>query len=235
MCSSRPHFLSSAALKSPASFSAPEEPRTMPTPENNLDNPLQADSEKPVLTIATALTCLRIALTFPFLYLIGLGRFDIALVVFFFAGVTDFLDGYIARRFNQQSRLGQILDPLADKFLIASAFVVMALPHSGFPSIPVSLAVLVIGRDVLILIGAGAVFLVTRFSEFKPTWFGKTNTLVELGVIGTFLLFHTTGLFTFMLPTFYGILVVSVIISGAEYVMAGIRILRRQRHESPRS
>jgi len=235
MCSSRPHFLSSAALKSPASFSAPEEPRTMPTPENNLDNPLQADSEKPVLTIATALTCLRIALTFPFLYLIGLGRFDIALVVFFFAGVTDFLDGYIARRFNQQSRLGQILDPLADKFLIASAFVVMALPHSGFPSIPVSLAVLVIGRDVLILIGAGAVFLVTRFSEFKPTWFGKTNTLVELGVIGTFLLFHTTGLFTFMLPTFYGILVVSVIISGGEYVMQGIKILRRQRHVNPRA
>jgi len=207
----------------------------MPTPENNLDNPLQADSEKPVLTIATALTCLRIALTFPFLYLIGLGRFDIALVVFFFAGVTDFFDGYIARRFNQQSRLGQILDPLADKFLIASAFVVMALPHSGFPSIPVSLAVLVIGRDVLILIGAGAVFLVTRFSEFKPTWFGKTNTLVELGVIGTFLLFHTTGLFTFMLPTFYGILVVSVIISGGEYVMQGIKILRRQRHVNPRA
>lgn len=111
----------------------------------------------------------------------------------------------------------------------------MALPHSGFPSIPVSLAVLVIGRDVLILIGAGAVFLVTRFSEFKPTWFGKTNTLVELGVIGTFLLFHTTGLFIFMLPSFYGILVVSVLISDAEYIMQGIRILRGERHQSPGS
>lgn len=207
----------------------------MPTSENNLDDPLRVDSEKPVLTVATALTCLRIALTFPFLYLIGLGRFDIALLVFFVAGVTDFLDGYIARRFNQQSRLGQLLDPLADKFLIASAFVVMALPHSGFPSVPIWLAVIVIGRDILILIGAGVVFLMTRFSEFKPTWFGKTNTLVELGVIGTFLLFHTTGLFTFMLPLFYGILVLSVIISGAEYVMQGVRILRHQRQARPRS
>jgi cardiolipin synthase len=200
----------------------------MPTPQNNLDDPLQLDSAKPVLTVATAFTCLRIALTFPFLYLIGLGRFDIALVVFFFAGVTDFLDGYIARRFDMQSRLGQMLDPLADKFLIASAFVVMALPHSGFPSIPVWLAVLVIGRDILILIGAGVVFLMTRFSEFRPTWFGKANTLVELGMIGTFLLFHTTGLFIFMLPSFYAILVVCVLISGAEYVMQGVRILRHR-------
>jgi cardiolipin synthase len=207
----------------------------MPTPDNNPDDTLQVDSEKPVLTIATALTCLRIALTFPFLYLIGLGRFDFALVVFFFAGVTDFLDGYIARKLNQQSRLGQMLDPLADKFLIASAFVVMALPHSGFPSIPIWLAVLVIGRDILILIGAGVVFLMTRFSEFRPTWFGKTNTLVELGVIGTFLLFHTTGLLIFMLPSFYAILVVCVLISGVEYVMQGLRILRHQRQERPRS
>ena len=207
----------------------------MPTPDNNPDDTLQVDSEKPVLTIATLLTCLRIALTFPFLYLIGLGRFDFALVVFFFAGVTDFLDGYIARKLNQQSRLGQMLDPLADKFLIASAFVVMALPHSGFPSIPIWLAVLVIGRDILILIGAGVVFLMTRFSEFRPTWFGKTNTLVELGVIGTFLLFHTTGLLIFMLPSFYAILVVCVLISGVEYVMQGLRILRHQRQERPRS
>ncbi|HXU09754.1 MAG TPA: CDP-alcohol phosphatidyltransferase family protein [Blastocatellia bacterium] len=207
----------------------------MPTPEHNLDDPLRVDSEKPVLTVATALTCLRIALTFPFLYLIGLGRFDIALIVFFFAGVTDFADGYIARRFNQQSRLGQLLDPLADKFLIASAFVVMALPHSGFPSIPIWLAVLVIGRDILILIGAGVVFLMTRFSEFRPTWFGKTNTLVELGVIGTFLLFHTTGLFIFMLPSFYAILVVCVLISGTEYVMQGIRVLRHQPQQRPPS
>lgn len=220
-------FLSSAALKSPASCPGTQQPRTMRTPENNLDGPLQV-SEKPVLTVATALTCLRIALTFPFLYLIGLGRFDIALIVFFFAGLTDFLDGYIARRFDMQSRLGQMLDPLADKFLIASAFVVMALPHMGFPSIPVWLAVLVIGRDILILIGAGVVFLMTRFSAFRPTWFGKANTLVELGVIGTFLLFHTTGLFIFMLPSFYVILVVCVLISGAEYVMQGVRILRRR-------
>jgi cardiolipin synthase len=193
--------------------------RTMPTAENN----------SPVLTVPTVLTCLRIALTFPFLYLIGIGRFDIALAVFFVAGTTDFADGYIARKFNQQSRLGQLLDPLADKFLIASAFVVMALPHAGFPSIPIWLAALVVGRDVFILLGAAAVFLLTRFTEFRPTWFGKTNTLVELGVIGTFLLFHTTGAFTFVLPLFYGILVICVLISGAEYVMEGIRILRHHR------
>src|SRR5580704_3602337 len=99
-----------------------------------------------MLTIANALTTLRILLVAPFVSLIHRGDYGLALAVFFAASVTDFADGYVARKFNQQSTLGRVLDPLADKILIAAAFVVMAISHATLPSIPIWLAAAVIGR-----------------------------------------------------------------------------------------
>ena len=178
-------------------------------------------------TAANLLTLFRIALTFPFLYLVGQGRFGIALAVFFLASLTDFADGYVARRYKQQSRLGRFLDPLADKLLTTTAFVVMAVPHRGFPSIPVWLAVAVVGRDIVIVLGSLVVYRLTKFKDFKPTLLGKINTLVELGLIVWFLVFHTTRRLIFLLPFLYGVVIVSVLASGAEYAINGVRILRQ--------
>jgi len=183
-----------------------------------------------VWTIPNILTVFRIVLTLPFLYFVNQGRFGYALLVFFAASVTDFVDGYIARRFKQQSKLGRFLDPLADKLLITTGFVIMAIPHSGFPSIPIWLAVAVIGRDLIIVLGSLVVYLLTRFRDFKPTLLGKINTLVELGLIGWFLVFHTSGRLIFLLPSLYVIVIASVVLSGGEYVIEGIRILRRNRN-----
>jgi cardiolipin synthase len=180
-------------------------------------------------TAANLLTFLRIALMFPFLYLVGEGRFGFALAVFFLASLTDFADGYVARRYRQQSSLGRFLDPLADKLLTTAAFVVMAVPHAGFPSIPLWLAIAVIGRDLVIVLGALAVYQVTRFKDFKPTMLGKINTLVELGLIVWFLVFHTTGKLIFLLPFLYLVVLASVALSGAEYIIQGLRILTRHR------
>jgi cardiolipin synthase len=165
----------------------------------------------------------------PFLRLIGNGRFGLALIVFFVAGLTDFADGYIARRFKQQSTLGRFLDPLADKLLTTAAFVVMAIPHKEFASIPIWLATVVVGRDVLILFGSFLIYRLTRFRDFKPTLLGKVNTLIELGLIFWFLVFHTTGHLTSLLPVLYAVVLVSVVISGAEYAIQGIRIVRKSR------
>ena len=176
-------------------------------------------------TVANLLTLFRIALTLPFLYLIRGGHFGFALLVFFIASVTDFADGYVARKFNQQSSLGRILDPLADKLLTTASFIVMALPHEGFPSIPIWLAVSVVARDLIILLGSLAVYLVTRFKEFKPTILGKVNTFLELGLIVVFLAFHTTGQLIFLLPLCYAIVITSVVLSGIEYLIQGIAIL----------
>jgi len=161
----------------------------------------------------------------PFLYLIKEGRFGFALLVFFVASVTDFADGYVARKFNQQSSLGRLLDPLADKLLTTASFIVMALPHVGFPSIPVWLAVSVVARDLVILLGSVAVYLATGFKEFKPTLLGKVNTFLELGLIVVFLAFYTTGELIFLLPLCYAIVITSVVLSGFEYVIQGIAIL----------
>lgn len=180
-------------------------------------------------TTANFLTFFRIALVCPFLYFILQGRFGVALAVFFLASLTDFVDGYVARRFKQQSRLGRFLDPFADKLLTTAAFVVMAVPRSQFPSIPIWLAAGVVGRDLFIVAGALAVYLLTGFRDFKPTFLGKVNTLFELGLIVWFLVFHTTGRLIFLLPFLYGVVAVSVAASGIEYVIRGTAILRSGR------
>ncbi len=107
-----------------------------------------------MLNSANLLTCLRIVLILPFLLMIDSGRYGMALGIFFLASLTDFADGYVARTFGLQTRLGRLLDPLADKALITCAYLVMAIPHDNLPSIPIWLAVVVVGRDLLILAGA---------------------------------------------------------------------------------
>lgn len=165
----------------------------------------------------------------PFLYFVGAGRFGIALAVFFLASLTDFADGYVARRYKQQSSLGRFLDPLADKLLTTAAFVVMAIPHQQFASIPVWLAAAVVGRDLIIVLGALVLFQLTRFKDFRPTLLGKINTFVELGLIVWFLVFHTTGRLIFLLPLLYGVVLASVVVSGAEYVHQGVSIALKHR------
>lgn len=182
-----------------------------------------------VFTTPNLLTMGRIVLTVPFLYLIYTANYGLALLIFFVASVTDFIDGYIARNFNQQSPLGRLLDPAADKLLITAAFVVMALPKSGFPSIPLWLAISVVLRDVVILLGSLIVYLTVKYKDFKPTRMGRVNTFLEMGLIVLFLLFHTFNVLTFLLPLCYLIVVVSVLVSGGEYILQGIKILKQTR------
>jgi cardiolipin synthase (CMP-forming) len=183
------------------------------------------------LNFANLLTVFRILLIVPFLYFINQGRFGTALLLFFIASLTDFFDGFVARNFNQQSKLGQMLDPLADKILTTASFVVMALPHPNFPSIPLWLAIAVIGRDVVILLGSGIVYKLTKFKEFKPTTSGKVNTFLELGLIVWFLWFHWMHRFTIILPLCYLIVLGSVLVSGTSYLLQGVQIIKERRHQ----
>jgi len=183
------------------------------------------------LNFANLLTIFRILLIAPFLYFINQGRFGTALLLFFIASLTDFFDGFVARKFNQQSKLGQMLDPLADKILTTASFIVMALPHPNFPSIPVWLAVAVIGRDAVILLGSWIVYTMTKFKEFKPTTSGKVNTFLELGLIVWFLWFNWMDRFTIILPLCYFIVLGSVLVSGASYLVQGVQIISEHRRK----
>jgi cardiolipin synthase len=133
------------------------------------------------VTIPNLLSLFRMGLTPLFLVAVVSGRPVEALLVFALAGITDALDGFIARHFGQQSRLGAYLDPAADKLLLTSAYVVLAIPgvHAG-ALIPAWVTVLVIARDVIIVIVTLTLALALSMGGFQPSWLSKVNTSVQV-------------------------------------------------------
>lgn len=204
----------------------------MPTPPIQPSEPLpQAAPQAGVWTLANVLTMLRIALLVPFLYTIKVGSFGLAVIIFFIAGITDFFDGFVARRFHQQSALGRFLDPAADKLLTTASYIVMALPRAVGEPLPLWMTVSVVGRDALILLGSLIIYLTIHYKSFKPTTLGKVNTFLEIGLIFWFIMFQLEAMkpLRILLPLMYGIVITSVVASGIEYVWMGVRIVRESR------
>lgn len=131
------------------------------------------------MTIPNLITSIRIILAPLFIIYLINERFLAALIVFAAAGVSDGIDGLTARLFNQRSQVGAFLDPLADKILLVSAFVVLAV--RGF--VPPWLTVLVISRDVLILLGALILFLNDSDFRVRPSVLSKMNTCLQLTAV----------------------------------------------------
>lgn len=157
----------------------------------------------------------RILLTLPVAYLLLQQRFSEALLLFFVAGVSDALDGYLAKRFGWHSRLGSILDPLADKLLLVTAFVCLA----WVAVIPFWLVLLVLGRDLVIILGALAFHLLIGRYEMAPTWISKLNTALQIILVLALVLSHglyalPEGVLTWLV---YGVSVTTVL-SGLDYV-----------------
>ena len=132
-----------------------------------------------VFTVANLLTILRLVLIPVFVTAIFYNRFLVALAVFFTAALTDGLDGLVARAFNQKTPLGEILDPMADKLLLVTAFIVLTLPgYTILPPLPFWLTATVISRDLFIVLGALVINMTTGLNRFPPSIPGKLNTLV---------------------------------------------------------
>ena len=112
-----------------------------------------------------------------------------ATVLFLLAGITDGLDGLIARRLKQKTALGSFLDPMADKILLTAAFVTLTIPSLPIIlHIPAWLTILTISRDVIIAVSALIIHLQTQHSQFPPTWLGKCTTAIQLLTVGVCLL-----------------------------------------------
>jgi cardiolipin synthase len=132
---------------------------------------------------------LRICLA-PFLVAAILeSRFALSFVLFIVAGLTDALDGTLARWLKQRSVLGQYLDPVADKLLLSTIFLV--LMHEGL--IPTRVTVLVFGRDVGILLVSAILYAAIGRREFKPSIFGKANTIAQVSAVAAVLLHQLTA------------------------------------------
>lgn len=134
----------------------------------------------PVLTVANQLTILRMALTPALAVLLLAGRFRSALLVFVAAGLTDTLDGLIARFGNQKTTLGAMLDPVADKLLLSTSFIVLTWGSRVVERIPVWLAVSALSRDAIILISVAVINVALGRRVFFPSILGKLCTVAQL-------------------------------------------------------
>jgi len=200
---------------------------------------MSANISSRIVTLPNILTIFRMVLIPVFVTLVFYQRFTWALSVFVVAGVTDFFDGLFARRFDQRSSLGTILDPVADKLMMVTAFVVLSLrsvyPHpipSHLP-VPFWVTVTVISRDVFIVVGAAAINIMTGFRGFRPSWLGKISTTVQIVAIALILFAasfpYATG---YYLPTVYTTVFAFSVLSGLHYVFFASKLLNEDRRLS---
>lgn len=136
------------------------------------------------LNLPNLLSILRMGLIPLFVIAVLDGRPGRALLVFAVAGITDALDGFIARFWKQQTPLGAYLDPAADKLLLVTAYVVLAIPnlHAGMV-IPAWVTALVITRDVVIVVVAVILYVAGGINRFPPTWISKVNTATQVSAV----------------------------------------------------
>lgn len=179
------------------------------------------NNNRKVFNLPNTLTTLRIFMIPVFVATIMYDRFGFALLVFVTAAVTDFLDGLIARWMDQKTVLGTFLDPLADKFLIVSTFVLFS--HHGL--LPDWLTITVISRDIIVMTGWVLLFLVTRETTVEPMTSGKLAVALELVLVCYVLLlknFDYKFLELLMAPLVW-VTAGMAIFSGLQYISQGFR------------
>jgi cardiolipin synthase (CMP-forming) len=178
-------------------------------------------------TVANLLTIARMVLVPVFIMLVVSNHPGWALGVFAAAGISDALDGFVARHFGQGSALGAFLDPLADKLLMTAALVVLSLPDhpASFPDFtllnrfPILLTILTISRDVLIVLIALVIHLATGLTRFPPTILGKITTALQVVTVCAMLLYNTLGIHsTSVVPGLVALALTATILSGLHYI-----------------
>jgi cardiolipin synthase len=184
-----------------------------------------------IFTAPNQLTLLRmIFVPFIVIHLVE-GRYLWALVVFVIAGFSDGLDGVLARTLHQQTLLGQYLDPIADKLLLSTMFLVLSILHK----IPWKFTVVVFSRDISILAASTVLFAIAGLRNFRPSIFGKANTFSQICAVLFVLLFEIHPLrwvwiarTLFLRATFW-----FTIISALHYVILVQQRLREHAHALP--
>jgi cardiolipin synthase (CMP-forming) len=181
----------------------------------------------PVFTIANQLTLLRMLLIPAFVLLVVYGRFGWALVVFIVAGVTDALDGITARMPGQKSELGAWLDPVADKLLLVTTFIVLTLPNIGLVNrIPIWLTVIIISRDVGIVLTVAIVNLASGPQTFRPSQLGKAATAWFILTCVVVMFYNWLGVESRVVDVFVWSSLAITIASGVDYVWRVGRSIR---------
>ena len=186
------------------------------------------------MTLANIITLARIAMTPCFVlalmyYADGVKKGVphewqrwMAVALFIITAASDGVDGYVARRMNQKTRLGSILDPIADKGLLLTALVFLTWnPGEAFYPMPLWFPVLVISRDVIVVLGVAVVFMMGRGFDIKPHWVGKVASALQMIAVGLVLVNASDTYWLLPLAA----AAICTVISGGIYVVQGSRKL----------
>jgi cardiolipin synthase len=183
-----------------------------------------------VVTVPNVLSIFRILLVPVFLWSIIHGKTLEALLIFFLAGLTDLLDGLIARALHQRTKLGTVLDPAGDKLLMAVSYVVLTLPALARPNaIPIWLTIFVFSRDILIVAGALVAYLTWRQKTFTPSFLGKITTAFQVGTVFLVLFLNYLRTAPWFMPPLYILTLAVTIASGTHYFFFGLSALKRRK------
>jgi cardiolipin synthase len=180
----------------------------------------------------------RVALVPAFALMLLQKRAFGALLIIFLAGLSDVLDGFAARKWHQRTKVGTLIDPLADKILLSTAFILLTVRSLGFTYvIPLWLMAVVIARDFIILAGGIVIFLIRGRREFPPSVFGKASTVLQVAtvfwvILSNYVRVSALGRSSFLAATtspsvlgaFYIATLILTLISGAHYIYKGVRM-----------
>jgi len=183
-----------------------------------------------LLSAPNQLTLLRM-LFLPFIVISLVDRhYSLALLLFVLAGLSDGLDGLLARRLHQQTMLGQYLDPIADKLLLSTLFLVLAILHK----IAWTYTIMVFCRDISILTASAVLYTIAGLRDFSPSIFGKANTFAQVSAVFFVLLFQVEPLrLVWIARTFFlWATLAFTVISGVHYAFLVQHRLRASTHEA---
>lgn len=177
------------------------------------------------MNIPNLLTIFRILLIPVFIIFIINNNLWTALLVFILAGITDGLDGLIARVFNQKTVIGAYLDPIADKFLLISAYLALTIKHM----LPAWLSVVVVSRDVIILSGIVILSLMGKKLDIRPSLLSKITTVFQILTIVVVL--FNAGKQDIFINSFIAATALLTVLSGLSYIQRGIKMMADSSYE----
>ena len=174
------------------------------------------------MNFANKITILRILLIPFFIAFILYSKWELALLVFIIAALTDAIDGYIARALKQRTELGKILDPIADKLIILSAFICLSVSKVLPPDLkpPLYVPIIIISRDAIIILGALLIHHIKRDLNIVPTIISKITTFLQMTTVISILIGAATAS-----PILWNVAVGFTIVSGIDYILKGSKLL----------
>lgn len=161
-------------------------------------------------TVPNQITLLRLGFLPFFLILISYEQYRWAVLILFLSGLSDAIDGVLARQLNQRSAIGAYLDPIADKLMLSSSFVILAMEKR----IPWWMTIIVLSRDLLILIVAAVILLISGYRPFPPSILGKLTTVSQIALV-----------FLVLVGAAYPVLSISWLNQGLMYVVSALAIV----------